>query len=155
MKSKINILIASDHAGFKLKKIICESYFADKNLFKIFDLGTTSEEPVDYPIFAKKLCRKLKKHDFGILICGSGIGVSIAANRFRHIRASLCRTVYDAKMTRKHNNSNVLCLSGRGFVKKNIFAMLDKYFKTDFEAGRHLRRVNKLWHNMKVFFQIT
>lgn len=144
MKKKIEIYIASDHAGFKLKSKILESYFKDKPNMTIKDLGTYSDVSVDYPFFAQKLCKKIKKDNFGILVCGSGIGVSIAANRFNHVRASLCRSSYDAKMTRKHNNSNVICLSGRGFVKKNIFAMLNTYFNTGFEAGRHLRRINKI-----------
>ena len=144
MKNQTEIYIASDHAGFKLKSKILESYFKDKPNMIVRDLGTYSDESVDYPLFAQKLCKKIKKDNFGILICGSGIGVSISANRFNHIRASLCHSVYDAKMTRKHNNSNVICLAGRGFVKKNIFAMLNTYFKTGFEAGRHLRRINKI-----------
>ena len=144
MKNQTEIYIASDHAGFKLKSKILESYFKDKPNMIVRDLGTYSDESVDYPLFAQKLCKKIKKNNFGILVCGSGIGVSISANRFNHIRASLCHTVYDAKMTRKHNNSNVICLAGRGFVKKNIFAMLNTYFKTGFEAGRHLRRINKI-----------
>ena len=144
MKNQTEIYIASDHAGFKLKSKILESYFKDKPNMIVRDLGTYSVESVDYPLFAQKLCKKIKKDNFGILVCGSGIGVSISANRFNHIRASLCHTVYDAKMTRKHNNSNVICLAGRGFVKKNIFAMLNTYFKTGFEAGRHLRRINKI-----------
>ncbi len=144
MKNQIKIFIASDHAGFRLKSKILESFFRDKPNFVIKDLGTHSEESVDYPLFAQKLCKKIKKNNFGILICGSGIGVSIAANRFNHIRASLCGSVFDAKMTRKHNDSNVICLSGRGFVLKKIFAMLNTYFSTNFEAGRHLRRIKKI-----------
>ena len=111
MKNQIEILIASDHAGFKLKTKILKSFFKDKPQFVVKDLGTHSENSVDYPLFAQKLCKKIKKDNFGILICGSGIGVSISANRFKHIRASLCRTVSDAKMTRKHNDSNVICIS--------------------------------------------
>jgi ribose 5-phosphate isomerase B len=144
MKNQTEILIASDHAGFKLKTKILESFFKDKPQFVVKNLGTHSEDSVDYPLFAQKLCKKIKKNNFGILICGSGIGVSIAANRFKHVRASLCSTVFDAKMTRKHNDSNVICLSGRSFVKKNIFAMLNNYFNTAFDAGRHLRRIKKI-----------
>ena len=144
MKNQIEILIASDHGGFKLKTKILETFFKDKPQFIVKDLGTHSKDSVDYPFFAQKLCKKIKKDNFGILICGSGIGVSIAANRFKHIRASLCSTVLDAEMTRKHNDSNVISLSGRGFVKKNIFAMLNTYFNTAFEAGRHLRRIKKI-----------
>ena len=141
---KINtIYIASDHAGFPLKELIIKD-FLSKQSTKYSDLGTKSEDMVDYPKFAKKLCRKINSKSMGILICGSGIGVSITANRQSHIRASLCHNTKTAIMTRKHNDSNVLCLQGRPFVKKNIFAMLNAYFDTEFEAGRHLRRINKI-----------
>ena len=137
------IYIASDHAGFKLKNLIISDYLSKKG-FRFEDLGPKNDNSVDYPKFAKKLCNKINTQSIGILICGTGIGVSIAANRFKHIRASLCHDVQTAKLTRKHNNSNVICLQGRPFVKKNIFAMLNAYFKTEFEGGRHLRRVKQL-----------
>ncbi len=141
---KINtIYIASDHAGFPLKELIIKD-FLSKLITKYTDLGTKSEDMVDYPEFAKKLCRKINSKSMGILICGSGIGVSITANRHSHIRASLCHNTKTVIMTRKHNDSNVLCLQGRPFVKKNIFAMLNAYFDTEFEAGRHLRRIKKI-----------
>ena len=139
------IYIASDHAGFALKDLIIYDYLLKKDINYI-DLGTKSENSVDYPKFAKKLCKKITPKSMGILICGSGIGVSISANRHSHIRASLCHNVGTAKMTRKHNDSNVICLQGRPFVKKNIFAMLNAYFDTEFEEGRHLRRIKQLWH---------
>ena len=141
---KINIIfIASDHAGFSLKKTIIKDYLQKKDIdYK--DLGTNSEESVDYPKFAKKLCKKINSKSMGILICGSGIGVNITANRYSHIRASLCHNVESAKMTRKHNDSNVICFKGRPFVKKNIFAMLNAYFDTEFEEGRHLRRIKQI-----------
>ena len=141
---KINtIFIASDHAGFSLKKTIIKDYLQKKDIdYK--DLGTNSEESVDYPKFAKKLCKKINSKSMGILICGSGIGVNITANRHSHIRASLCHNVETAKMTRKHNDSNVICFKGRPFVKKNIFAMLNAYFDTEFEEGRHLRRIKQI-----------
>jgi len=137
------IYIASDHAGFKLKKLIISEYFLKKG-FRFEDLGPESDNSVDYPKFAKKLCKKINTKSMGVLICGTGIGVSISANRFKHIRASLCHNVQTAKLTRKHNNSNVICLQGRPFVKKNIFAMLNAYFKTEFDGGRHLRRIKQL-----------
>jgi ribose 5-phosphate isomerase B len=108
------------------------------------DLGTNSDKSVDYPKFAKTLCKNINKSSMGILICGSGIGVSISANRHKHIRASFCHNAQAAKMTRKHNDSNVICLKGRSFVKKNIFAMLNAYFKTEFDKGRHLRRISQI-----------
>ena len=137
------IYIASDHAGFALKDLIINDYLLKKDINYIY-LGTKSENSVDYPKFAKKLCKKITPKSMGILICGSGIGVNISANRHSHIRASLCHNVGTAKMTRKHNDSNVICLQGRPFVKKNIFAMLNAYFDTEFEEGRHLRRIKQL-----------
>ena len=137
------VFIASDHAGYPLKQLIIKE-FLSKQSVNFQDLGTNSEKSVDYPKFAKKLCKKINKTSMGILICGSGIGVSISANRHNHIRASLCHNVNSAKMTRKHNDSNVICLQGRPFVKKKIFAMLNAYFDTEFEEGRHKRRVEQL-----------
>jgi ribose 5-phosphate isomerase B len=137
------VFIASDHAGYPLKQLIIKE-FLSKQSVNFQDLGTNSEKSVDYPKFAKKLCKKINKTSMGILICGSGIGVNISANRHQHIRASLCHNVNSAKMTRKHNDSNVICLQGRPFVKKKIFAMLNAYFDTDFEEGRHKRRVEQL-----------
>ena len=137
------IYIASDHAGLALKDLIINDYLLKKDIDYV-DLGTKSEASVDYPKFAKKLCNKITPKSMGILICGSGIGVSISANRHSHIRASLCHNANSAKMTRKHNDSNVICFQGRPFVKKNIFAMLNAYFDTEFEEGRHLRRIKQL-----------
>ena len=137
------VYIASDHAGYALKQVIVKEFLFKKGV-NFQDLGTNSEKSVDYPKFAKKLSKKINKTSMGILICGSGIGVSISANRHKHIRASLCHNVNSAKMTRKHNDSNVICLQGRPFVKKKIFAMLNAYFDTEFEEGRHTRRVEQL-----------
>ena len=137
------VYISSDHAGYPLKQVIVKEFLSKKGI-NFQDLGTNSEKSVDYPKFAKKLCKKVNKSSMGILICGSGIGVSISANRHKHIRASLCHNVNSARMTRKHNDSNVICLQGRPFVKKKIFAMLDAYFDTEFEEGRHKRRVEQL-----------
>ena len=137
------IYIASDHAGFRLKSFIIKEYLGKKKC-NFVDLGTNSDKSVDYPKFAKTLCKNINKSSMGILICGSGIGVSISANRHKHIRASLCHNVHSAKMTRKHNDSNVICLKGRPFEKKNIFAMLNAYFKTEFDKGRHLRRISQI-----------
>ena len=137
------VYIASDHAGYALKQVIVKEFLSNE-VINFQDLGTNSEKSVDYPKFAKKLSKKINKTSMGILICGSGIGVSISANRHKHIRASLCHNVNSARMTRKHNDSNVICLQGRPFVKKKIFAMLNAYFDTEFEEGRHTRRVEQL-----------
>ena len=143
LKKIKKVYIASDHAGYPLKKLIIKEFLSKKRI-NFQDLGTNSEKSVDYPNFAKKLCKNINKNSMGILICGSGIGVSISANRHKHIRASLCHNVNSARMTRKHNDSNVICLQGRPFVKKRIFAMLNAYFDTEFEKGRHTRRVEQL-----------
>ena len=137
------VFISSDHAGYPLKQLIIKEFLSKKRI-NFQDLGTNSEKSVDYPKFAKKLCKNINKTSMGILICGSGIGVSISANRHKHIRASLCHNVNSARMTRKHNDSNVICFQGRPFVKKKIFAMLNAYFDTEFEEGRHKRRIEQL-----------
>lgn len=138
------IILACDHAGFKLKENI-KSFFNKENITTI-DVGTYSEESVDYPDFAK-LGNKLVTDDennIGIYICGSGIGMSIAANRNSKIRAALCTSVKFASLARKHNDANVLVLPGR-FVSKNKAIRIIKTFLTEkFEGGRHEQRVKKL-----------
>ena len=104
LKGINTVYIASDHAGYALKETIVEDYLTKKKI-KFIDLGANSEESVDYPKFAKKLCKKINSSSIGVLICGSGIGVSISANRHKHIRASLCHDVETAIITRKHNDS--------------------------------------------------
>lgn len=136
------ILIASDHAGFLLKEIIIKTL--KKSGYTVTDLGTNSaEKSVDYPDFAQKLAKKLK-HEQGILICGSGIGISIAANRFKHIRAALCHNVKAAKLTRAHNDANVLCLGARMISEKSALLIVKTFLNTKFEGERHERRVAKL-----------
>jgi ribose 5-phosphate isomerase B len=137
--------IASDHAGFALKKFLIKKL--TELGFKPIDLGCdSSEKSVDYPDYAKKLCKKIKKNsaEFGVLICGSGIGISIAANRFKHIRAALCYDVKTAKLSRAHNDANVICLGARLISKKNALASVKAFLNSDFEKGRHERRVAKL-----------
>jgi ribose 5-phosphate isomerase B len=139
------IIIACDHAGFDLKEFLIKE-LSDVG-FKILDLGCDSaEKSVDYPDYAKKLCKKItNKNQFkGILICGSGIGVSIAANRFSHIRAALCQNSKTARLARAHNNSNVICLGARIVKPKVALASVKSFLSTDFEQGRHEKRVEKL-----------
>ncbi|MBU6141246.1 MAG: ribose 5-phosphate isomerase B [Proteobacteria bacterium] len=136
------VLIASDHAGFSLKKII----ISELNGLGIatFDLGCNStEESVDYPDFAHELSKKLK-NEFGILICGSGIGISIAANRHKNVRAALCHNIKCAKLARLHNNANVICLGARLVKEKPALAIVKAFLNTKFEGGRHERRVAKI-----------
>ncbi len=140
----MKIAIASDHAGFELKSYIKE-YLLKKKL-SVEDFGTDSEESVDYPDFAKKLCESILKNNFkrGILICGTGVGMSITANRFKGIRAALCQDLYTAEFSRLHNDSNVLCLPGRIVGKGLAEKIVDVWLKTEFEGGRHKRRIDKI-----------
>jgi ribose 5-phosphate isomerase B len=138
-----SIIIASDHAGFLMKEKI--KIFLNKSKIKSLDLGTFSEERVDYPDYAKKLALSVKKKSsFGILICGSGIGVSIAANRFKKVRAAVCYNQISASLARKHNNANVLCLGARLISLKNVQKIVYTFISTKFEGGRHINRVKKL-----------
>ena len=135
------IFIASDHAGFDLKKQILNTIKE-----KLIDLGTYSEESVDYPDYAKKLVSKIKttENSKGILICGSGIGMSIAANRDKNIRAGLAFKSEIAKLMREHNDANVLVLPGRFINIQDAIKCIKNFLTTDFEGKRHQDRVNKL-----------
>lgn len=136
------ILIASDHAGFLLKKFLIQEL--TKLGYATLDLGCDSaEKSVDYPDYANKLGKKLQS-EFGILICGSGIGISIAANRFAHIRAALCHNTKSAKLSRAHNDANVLCLGARFVKDKSALAITKAFLTSKFEGGRHELRVTKL-----------
>ncbi len=140
----MKIAIASDHAGFDLKSLIVKEL---KNQYQIFDLGCAdSTTSVDYPDFAQKVAQKIikKEADFGILICGSGIGISIAANRFKEVRAALCHNQKTAKLSRQHNNANVLCLGARIINQSNAIKIVKAFLSTNFEGGRHIKRVEKL-----------
>lgn len=136
------IIIGSDHAGFQLKKYIIENF---KNaLFE--DAGTYSEESVDYPDYAKKVCESIQSNKFqkGVLICGSGVGISISANKFHNIRAGLCHVPEIAKLSRQHNDANILCLGARFTDSSTAIECLNEFLRTEFEGGRHLRRVEKI-----------
>jgi len=138
-----SIIIASDHAGFLMKEKV--KIFLNKSKIKSLDLGTFSEERVDYPDYAKKLALLVrKKSSFGILICGSGIGVSIAANRFKKVRAAVCYNKLSASLARKHNNANVLCIGARLIRFKDAQKIINTFISTKFEGGRHTKRVKKL-----------
>ena len=136
--------IASDHAGYKLKEAI-KNYLISKNV-SIFDIGPTNNQSVDYPDFAKKLSNRirLKKSDVGILVCGSGTGMAISANKIKSIRAAVCYNLKSTRLSRQHNNANIIALGSR-LTKKNLsLKLVEVFFKTKFEAGRHLRRVKKI-----------
>lgn len=141
------ILIASDHGGYDLKTYITNQYAKENPNLEFEDLGPDSSQSVDYPDFADKLCHKMKEsshYEFGILICGSGQGMSIRANKFSHIRAALCWSEEIARLSRAHNNANVLCMGGRFISEQEAKRILDVFLNTDFEGGRHTNRVEKL-----------
>lgn len=138
------IFLSSDHGGYKLKELV--KVFLIKNKCTIEDLGCFSLDAVDYPDYAKILSDKLKTYSNsqGILFCGTGIGISMAANRFTHIRAALCTSIEMASKSRKHNNANVLALGGRVLEANLAFDIVNEFLNTDFEAGRHSIRVDKI-----------
>lgn len=137
----MKIFIASDHAAFNEKNQLVEHL---KKEHEVIDLGTHSPESTNYPEWAKKLVERVRNEEVpGILLCGSGIGVCMTANRYKNIRAALCRDEEDAKMSRLHNNANVLCLSGRRTPIDLIMKITDTFLTTPFEGGRHQARVDQ------------
>ena len=137
------LYIASDHAGYGLKEIL-KTYLHEKG-WKLEDMGAHSHESCDYPVFAHQLCKKvIDTGHKGILICGSGIGMCIAANRHHGIRAALCTHEFQAKVTRNHNDANVLCLAERITAPALACAMADIFLSEEFEGGRHERRVQMI-----------
>ncbi len=141
----MKIFIASDHAAYNEKNALVE--YLKKN-HEVVDLGTNSPESTHYPEWAQKLVEKVRSESvMGILLCGSGIGVCMTANRFKGIRAALCRDEDDAKMSRLHNDANVLCLSGRKTPQDMINKISDVFLATPFEGGRHQTRVD-LFNNL-------
>ena len=139
MKNK-TVYIASDHAGFKLKSQLLKIFT------KMADLGTKSNESVDYPDFAHKLTKEVLKNkdNLGILICGTGVGMSIAANRKKGIRAGLVNNTKTARLIRKHNDANVLVLPGRFINTNEAKKCVQAFLSTEFESGRHKKRINKI-----------
>ncbi len=138
----MKIALASDHAGFELKEAI-KDYLSK---YEIIDFGTHSKESMDYPDTGFKAAEEVSKGncDKGILICGAGIGMSIVANKVKGIRAALCMTVEQAKLSREHNDANILILAGRFISKKTAKDIIKTWFNSEFEGGRHMVRVNKI-----------
>ena len=138
------VILASDHAGFRLKEEIKK--FLIKKRKKILDLGTKNTNSVDYPDYAHLLSKKMKrdKNQLGILICGSGTGMSMAANKHKNIRAALCYNIKSTKLSRSHNNANVMTLGSRLIKKKVALQCVNTFLETDFEGGRHTRRIKKI-----------
>ncbi|MEK6973093.1 MAG: ribose 5-phosphate isomerase B [archaeon] len=142
----VKIYIASDHAGFKAKEELKKFLQTAKSEFKLEDLGTNSEESVDYPDYAKRVAQKVakEKNSFGILICGTGIGMSIAANKVKGIRAALCHNEFTAKMSRNHNDANVLCMGARILNVEEMKKIANTFLNEKFEHGRHENRIKKI-----------
>ncbi len=139
-----NIFIASDHAGYNLKENIKKYLIKKKINFK--DLGTSNSKSVDYPLYAHKLAKKINKskNNTGILICGSGTGMNIAANKYKNVRAAQCFSVKSTKLSRLHNDANIITLGSRLISRKNALIFVRIFLSTKFEGGRHLRRVKKI-----------
>ena len=138
------IFISSDHAGYNLKEQIKKKFFKK---YKLEDLGTNnSKVSVSYPDYAHKLCRKVIKSskNIGILVCGSGMGMSIAANRHKNIRAAVCYSIKNTKLSRLHNNANIITLGSRLTKKNTAFKCIDAFINTKFEGGRHNKRIKKI-----------
>ena len=138
------IAIGCDHGGFELKNHVIK-YLQDKG-YEGKDYGTYSEESVDYPDCAKPVCEAVisGEAENGILFCGTGIGISIAANKYKGIRAALCSDVYSAKMTKQHNNANIICMGGRVIGRELAFMIVDAWLETEFEGGSHANRIAKI-----------
>jgi len=140
----MKVALACDHGGFRLKEVI-KSYLEELGV-EYIDFGTYSEDSVDYSDFAYKAAKAIVEGeaDRGIFICGTGIGISIAANKVKGIRAALCYNIYAAEMSRRHNNANVLCLGGRVLGEELAKAIVKVWLETPFDGGRHERRINKI-----------
>ena len=138
------IYIGCDHGGFALKQEIFK-YIKEDLALEIEDLGCHDTSSVDYPDYAEKVCRKVVSENAqGILICGTGIGISIAANKINGIRCALCSEPFSAEMTRKHNNANVLAMGGRTTGPELAKSIVKAFLSTDFEGGRHQNRLDKI-----------
>tara|TARA_B100000674_G_scaffold415287_1_gene364468 strand:- start:148 stop:585 length:438 start_codon:yes stop_codon:yes gene_type:complete len=138
------ICISSDHAGYKIKEYIKTLLY--KNKISLIDLGPHNDKSVDYPDYAKKVAKRIKgkKSDFGILVCGSGTGMSISANKIKGVRAAVCYNKTSTYLCRSHNNANILCIGARLTKKNNIGKIVSVFLKTKFEGGRHQRRIKKI-----------
>jgi len=140
----MKVALGSDHAGYDLKEQIKQHL--KKRKITYIDIGAYGTEPVDYPDYAVRAAKIVTSHKakFGILICGTGIGMSMAANKIKGIRAAVCHSVYTAEMSRKHNNANILAIGARILKSGLAVKIVDAFISTPFEGGRHLRRVKKI-----------
>ena len=140
----MKIVVGSDHAAYELKEAIKEKLIGEGH--EVIDVGCDSTESVDYPKYGHAVGRLVASGEAerGIAVCGSGIGISIACNKVPGIRAALCTSVEMAEMCRRHNNANVVCMGARMISQELAFDIIDTWMTTDFEAGKHLRRINEL-----------
>ena len=138
----MKIAVGCDHGGLDHKNAIAE--FLKEKGFEVLDHGIYEQKPIDYPIIAKKVALSVKNNeaDLGILVCGTGIGMSLAANKIKGIRAAACSEHFSAKYTRLHNNSNILCLGGRVIGVGTALELVDLFVNTEFEGGRHQNRID-------------
>ncbi len=141
MNTNRTIVLGSDHAGYNLKEKIC-AYLEEKE-FKVINVGTFSTDSCDYPVFAGEVCKTLQRNeaDLGILVCGTGVGMSMAANKYKGIRAACCSDTFSARLTRVHNDANVLCIGERVLGEGLAFDLVDAYLGAEFEGGKHKRRI--------------
>ncbi len=142
-REKRVVVIGSDHGAYKIKEFVKK--YLTAAYYEVIDVGTTSESSCNYPDYAiavvKEMKKRADKNAKGILLCGSGIGVSMCANRFKGIRAALCRSIEDAILSRMHNDANVLCIGGRKAKEEDIEQLLDAWFGAFYEGGRHVERI--------------
>ncbi|MBW2094923.1 MAG: ribose 5-phosphate isomerase B [Deltaproteobacteria bacterium] len=139
----MNIIIGSDHAGFDLKEA-CRSFLEDLAGYDVQDAGVYNRDSADYPAIAHKVSGAVSAGEFtrGILICGTGLGMSMVANRHKGVRAALCHNLYTARLSRAHNDANLLCMGGRVLGVGIALEMVELFLKTPFEGGRHQRRID-------------
>ena len=142
MNTQRKIVLGADHAGVNLKEKLCAHL--EELGFEIINVGTYSTESCDYPIYAGKVCKALQngEADLGILVCGTGVGMSMAANKYKGIHAACCSDTFSARLTRIHNNANVICIGERVLGEGLAFDIIDAFVSAEFEGGKHLRRIS-------------
>ncbi len=139
----MKIIIGSDHGGFDLKEKII--HYLTKKGHDVVDEGAYSKDSVDYPDIAKRVCdRVVKENAYGVVLCGTGIGISISANKCKGVRCALCNNEYTARMAREHNNANMLALGARVIGEELAYSIIDVFLSSEFTFGRHERRVHKI-----------
>ncbi len=141
----MDIIIGADHAGFDLKEI-CKTFLEKSGKYKVTDIGVFSRQSYDYPKVAHKVAQAISNGEcsVGILVCGSGIGMSMVANRYKGVRAASCHNIYSARMSRLHNDANILTMGGRVTGVDLALEILEQFLKTEFEGGRHRSRVDQI-----------